>query len=383
MRAFTIVFLAAGILHISPRAFAQRLSVGVIGGGSLTDSFRTESTPSSPDTELTATLRYSASKDYILGAMVELSLLPHWSVEVDGMYRTLHFTTAGLLANGSLVAVSPSPVITWEFPVLAKYRFDWWRVKPFAELGPSFRTAGNLNGTNPSHVGFTSGVGVEMQVQRVKIAPVLRYTRWASDPTNRFQPKSNPDQLELLVGFSVSPESEWRPLGQHFSVGVVAGIDVTDGVRPQSFNIPGFSFSSHAIRAFIAGPTVELKLRKHLSLEADAVYHPLRSEGVAIVNGMTGRTNRSGIATWELPALAKYRFPSHFVKPFIEAGPSFRLPSAGVSNYGVAAGVGFETRLRLLRIAPSVRYTHWAPDTPPRDSGAIRNQAEFLVGFSL
>ena len=50
--------------------------------------------------------------------------------------------------------------------MLAKYRFHWSKMNPFVELGPSFRTAGNLNGTNPSHYGFTSGLGVEMHLRQ-------------------------------------------------------------------------------------------------------------------------------------------------------------------------------------------------------------------------
>ena len=82
-----------------------------------------------------------------------------------------------------------------EFPILAKYRFQWSKVNPFAELGPSFRTTGNLNGTNPSHYGFSAGVGLEMHLRSLNVAPTLRYTRWAGDGVASFRPNSNPDQV--------------------------------------------------------------------------------------------------------------------------------------------------------------------------------------------
>lgn len=119
------------------------------------------------------------SADKVALGLVELHLPLHWSVEVDGLYRTLHFTTAGVEPNGTLNSVSPSPIVTWEFPVLVKYRFQFPKVKPFVEAGPSFRTAGNLNGTEPSHRGVTGGFGVEMHSHGLAIAPVLRYTHWA------------------------------------------------------------------------------------------------------------------------------------------------------------------------------------------------------------
>ena len=91
---------------ISSCLYGQKLALGVVGGGSLTDSFKTASTPFGsvpgvPGMVLPGTLYHSPSKDYVLGAMVELQLSPHWSVEVDGLYRKLHFTTkvSGLKAG--------------------------------------------------------------------------------------------------------------------------------------------------------------------------------------------------------------------------------------------------------------------------------------------
>jgi hypothetical protein len=304
-------------------------------------------------------------------------------VEVDGMYRKLHYTTASILMNGSLAGVSPSPVITWEFPVLAKYRFELWKVKPLFELGPSFRTAGNLNGTNPSHVGFTSGIGIGMDVRKLKIEPVLRYTRWAEDGVSVYQAKSKPDQLELLVGFSIAPESNLRPLGGRFSVGVVAGADLTDGIQAQTFSFGSVVETLHPNRAFLVGPAVDLELFNHLSVEVDAIYHPLRSTISGTFNGTMRPNFQGSTATWELPVLAKYAFPLRRVKPIVEVGPSFRLPASGLSNYGVTAGLGFETRFHLLRIAPVVRFTHWAPDSILANPRTVPNQAEALVQFSM
>ena len=113
----TALFVAT--FGMSPTASVQRLSIGVVAGGSLTDSFPSETVPAFfPIENGPIGIRYfSSSKDYIVGPMVELRLFSDWSVEVDGLYRKLHFTWAGLEADGSLNSISPSPVITWEFPV--------------------------------------------------------------------------------------------------------------------------------------------------------------------------------------------------------------------------------------------------------------------------
>ena len=122
-------------------------------------------------------------------------------LEVDALYRPLHLTLAGVRADGSLNSVSPTTVVTWEFPVLAKYNFQARNLRPFIELGPCFRTAGNVNGASPSAYGGTAGLGIETHAGKVKIAPVVRYTHWAAE--NEFiGPRSKRNQAELPVGLS-------------------------------------------------------------------------------------------------------------------------------------------------------------------------------------
>jgi hypothetical protein len=218
---------ATAILTVSPVTFAQNLSVGIVGGVGLTDDFRSEHFPVFQG--FPATTNYSTPKRYIAGAMVEWRLPLHFSLEVDGLYRPLGYTFAGIEPDGTLNSVSPATVVTWEFPVLAKYRFSFPSVRPFVEAGPSFRTTGNLNSANPSHYGVTAGLGVEMHVHSLNVAPVVRYTHWAADPVHSVQ--TIPNQLEFLVGFSRSAESNWRLLGAHVLLGVVAGTNLTGDFR--------------------------------------------------------------------------------------------------------------------------------------------------------
>jgi hypothetical protein len=74
---------------------------------------------------------YSTPKRYIAGAMVEIDFDPHFSMEVDGLYRPLGYTFAGVEPGGELNSFSPAIVVTWEFPRLAKYRF---RLPEFGRL---------------------------------------------------------------------------------------------------------------------------------------------------------------------------------------------------------------------------------------------------------
>jgi hypothetical protein len=326
-------------------------------------------------------------------------------LEVDGLYRPLGYTFAGIEPNGTLSSVSPNTVVTWEFPVLAKYRFAFRGVTPFVEAGPSFRTTGNLNSANPSHSGVTAGVGVEMHVHRLNIAPAVRYTRWAEDPPHSVQ--TIPNQLEFLVGFSRATEWNERPFGQHVSLGVAVGTNLTGDFRTASSTFvanifvprPGGGFtiekdnvnliSSSGPKSFIVGPTVEVDLPKNFSVEAAAVYRPSREQFQQI--SLSAKTSSSVTrvnTTWEFPVLAKYRFSVPFekpFKPFLELGPSFRLPQGlnGTSHYGVAAGTGVEARAGHLKIAPVFRFTEWGPENQQGLIQVSRRQVEFTTGFSF
>ena len=377
-------------------AFGQQLSFGVVGGGTVTDAFPTRDVPSG-STELPFNRFYSSSKDWVIGATVELRFSDRLSMEVDGLYRKLHFTTAAVRPDGSLNSVSPSPVVTWEFPALAKYRFQPSKMSPFVELGPSFRTTGNLNGTNPSHLGATAGVGLEMHLRSFNIAPTVRYTRWAADSLAASRPNSSPDQVEVLIGVSRNSELRAHPWGRQFSLGVVGGVTLRNDL-PTTINsalvavpVPGGGYTlqqgittNTGLRSFLIGPTVEFSLARKFALEIDALYHPLRYYAESSVdNGAPLHTSTFNDAvTWELPVLAKYRFSDRSITPFVEIGPQFRLPqdaNGPLSTYGATAGIGIEIPIRRVKAAPVLRYTHWTSDR----TGAMKNQLEILVGVSF
>ena len=364
-------------------ASGQSLFLGVVGGGSVTDAFQPYTPPGVDVVRL-----YSESKDYLVGPMVEWRFSPHWSIEVDGLYRKLHLTEAFVEPDGLLNSVSPSPAITWEFPVLAKYRFNLPRLRPFAEAGPSFRTAGNLNGTKPSHAGITAGLGVELHAAGLTFAPAVRYTRWAADDVLPFaSAHSKEDQLEMLIGVSRGSSVDIHPLGRCVSVGAVLGTSLNERTPVQSFsytatNGPTLRSVSTPYRSFSAGPALEFLLPRSFSVEADAIYVPLRSTTVTTINGTQSSGFGGGITTWEFPALAKYTFGTRTITPFAETGPSFRLPTSGLSTHGITAGLGAQVHLRVLKIQPAVRYTRWAQNAFG-EPVARTDQIEIMVGVVL
>ena len=202
--------LSSGIVFTSRKPAStgsaeRRFSFGLVAGGSLTDDVGQTTTYSFPlpggGQDIGQSRFYSMHKDYIIGPMVEFGLSRHVALEIEGLYRPMNFTFAIAQSNQPPNDnVSPSTIVTWEFPILTKYRFQAGGVSPFVEIGPSFRSSGNLNGTAPSSYGGTVGLGIEVHARKLKLAPVLRYTHWAGE--GQYEPHTKRNQLELLVGVS-------------------------------------------------------------------------------------------------------------------------------------------------------------------------------------
>ena len=197
---------------------AQSFTYGLIVGSALTNDFSAAAPNSIPET--------SAARGSIMGgATVEWNFSPRISVEADGIFRELHYneTPSG----------PRDPVVTWQFPILAKYylptRSPWL---PFIEAGPSFRSAGNLNGTSPSAFGATLGAGVKLRLKQIDIVPTLRYTRWERDSQNFIN--TRPSQLELLVGISRTAADIHRPFGSRVSIGAALGFNLLGDYFPST-----------------------------------------------------------------------------------------------------------------------------------------------------
>ena len=223
-----------------------------------------------------------------------------------------------------------------------------------------------------------------MRAKSLTFSPILRYTRWVKDdPGNGYQPQTNPNQLELAMAMSAGPESNTHPMGDRISIGVLVGVGLTDNVRTTQFGfvsgIQSFSSVTSPKRGVLTGALMEASLPAAVSLEIDAVYAPLLTTTVTNVSGVTSRPYSASIGNWNLPLLAKRRFRMRLANPFIEAGPAFRIGTGQLSHSGITAGLGLEAHAGRIRIAPSVRCSHWAAN--PYGQGAIANQLELLSAF--
>ncbi|MBI1354198.1 MAG: outer membrane beta-barrel protein [Acidobacteria bacterium] len=367
-------------LVLGGSAAAQRLQFGVIGGAAATrDYIRSDDNG-------------SGSRSPIGGPSLEWRFTEHFSVESNAIYRRLQREQGG-------------PTVTWEFPVLAKYRFTTGRVNPFVEGGVSFRATGNRN-THPSHFGVTAGAGVDLLWHGLTVSPTVRYTRWRDDVW--WTQPSKPDQVELLVGVSHAAFSDRKPLGERVSLGAVVGSML---VRPlprsssvETFTTPDFpdgivaARSRTYSRSWLAGPRIDVRLTDRWSVTAEANYRQIRFRQTTLFaaeGGLgvptSGEFHNKAAVSWQFPVLVRRSFGDGPIRPYLAAGPSFRLAQtiggAKLSTVGASAGLGLQFEWRALRFDPGLRYTYWGSskylngETAP--DGARPHQLDLLMGVTF
>ena len=204
-------------------------------------------------------------------------------------------------------------------------------------------------------------------------------------------------QLLLFILLSAGASSAFAQLP--FGLGLKGGVSLTDAYQNTSYTTPYGTLRQYSdAKDYIIGPFAELRLPFGFGVEADALYRPL---SFAIQQSTFSSSTR--FSTWEFPILAKYRFKFPIVRPYIDAGPSFRTTTSNtryLSNHGIAVGGGLDIKALFLHVSPEIRYTRWGSDSSAgtasisagqnlaqfSSQGQARsnvNQVEFLVGISF
>lgn len=198
-----------------------------------------------------------------------------------------------------------------------------------------------------------------------------------------------------MVAFSRSSSFDARPFGNRLAFGAVLGVNLLGDYDSKSFTstrigvdgpVPETFSQRSGPHSFLVGPAVELRVKDGWSVEADAVYRPVRGyfTTAGTLFGQTYSSSyESSFSTWQFPVLAKYKLPlallGDALKPFVEAGPSFRVVGS-TTHVGFTAGPGVSMRLGPLNVAPAIRYTRWQADP----FGGVRaDEANLLVGITF
>lgn len=208
-----MAILGAALCLCASTASAQRISIGAVAGGYTNSDFVSHYIPMAG---FLPNIAISDAGGYIVGPTMEVRLIRNLSFVADGLYKPLHYEQAATFYPDGRIGYAPATVVTWQFPLLAKYRFSSRRFRPFIEGGPSFRTSGNLNQTAPSHRGVSAGAGLEWRPGSIAIGPGVRYTRWAEDRASRSRfplsgdVQTRADQVEFLFRITWGPSRKER-----------------------------------------------------------------------------------------------------------------------------------------------------------------------------
>jgi hypothetical protein len=180
-KTFLCFLVAAGFASAQP--FGAGLKVGV----PATDAFKVFPVP-------TPAVFTGDAPRYTVGPYVEMRLPARMAVEVDALYRSYNFSSAGVGASAS----------SWEFPVLIKHRFPVPLVKPYFDAGLSFSRLSDIKLSSLNHrsnYGVVVGGGVDFNLLLLKVSPEIRYTGWAFRNFDGSQVQSYRNQLTVLFGF--------------------------------------------------------------------------------------------------------------------------------------------------------------------------------------
>jgi hypothetical protein len=166
-----------------------------------------------------------------------------------------------------------------------------------------------------------------------------------------------------------------------FDAGVKGGVPFTDVLKSAGVidvSVPALNRTND----YLIGPVVELRIPFGFALEVDGIYRG--TEYQSITNNVITTLDAHA---WEIPYLAKFRFPIPVLKPFISGGGAYRTftnlpPAITPTHNGLVLGGGLELRISRLRLSGEIRWLHW--NAPANNNNVLRltqNQGEVLFGL--
>jgi hypothetical protein len=189
-------------------------SVGVEAGVPLTQMFTTYSI-SALDYPVRYTPYSSDVPRYQVGAYAQFHFTRHWAFEVDGLYRPGAFNFDQPLN----LFHEHTTFNSWQFPLLIDYTVTSGHVRPFLDLGASFRHIAGVHtsfvgpGTttlapentsdilrNWSTWGGVVGGGVAFKAGPLEFSPQIRYTRWWNQAFGATGMSNSLNESVILLG---------------------------------------------------------------------------------------------------------------------------------------------------------------------------------------
>jgi len=185
-------------------------------------------------------------------------------------------------------------------------------------------------------------------------------------------------RVGLFLAFSTSVFAQHLDFG--FGFGVKGGVPFTDVLEAAGVTNTGATGLTRS-SDYIVGPVAELRIPFGFAFEVDGLY---RGTEYTVTNN--GIASNLPAHAWEIPYLAKFRFPIPLLKPFISGGGAYRtftdLPSNITPTHNaLVLGAGLELRIARLRLSGEARWLHWNSPSNNNVVQLAQNQGEVLFGF--
>jgi hypothetical protein len=207
------------VLACGTAAFAQKrveLEIGARGGVPFTVSLDSRLTGAGA---IYSSYAFERSK-FSVGPAVTAVVVDRVAIEFGAIYKPIRFRSS--FYSPFTIPISTTRVSSWEYPLIADYRFRTGPVRPYG--GGGMLLGQQLSGTTESQVtdqrtgtvktvrgsfrtfftqlpAYVINGGLEWRTSRLAIRPEMRYTRWSlvsqSEEAVRHQ-----NQFEYLVGIS-------------------------------------------------------------------------------------------------------------------------------------------------------------------------------------
>jgi hypothetical protein len=165
-----------------------------------------------------------------------------------------------------------------------------------------------------------------------------------------------------------------------FDFGVKGGVPFTDVLEAAGI-INGPNIILTRSSDYLIGPVAELRVPFGFALEVDGLYRG--TEYHLTTNNITTTVPAHA---WEIPYLAKFRFPIPLLKPFVSAGGAYRsftdLPTnITPAHNAFVLGGGLELRIKKLRLSGELRWLRWNNPSSNNSVRLAQNQGEVLFGL--
>jgi hypothetical protein len=181
---------------------------------------------------------------------------------------------------------------------------------------------------------------------------------------------------------------------QHISVGIKAGVPVTNLLRTNSGDVSSYGEFPTQTKRYTIGPVVHIGLPLGFGVELAAMYKRFDQRSIATTTiGYTTNdenaypiTQTAAISavghSWEFPVAAQYHFFKSAIRPYAEGGvslnrlsnvytvqttpyPPQQLPftifplRGSFTRVGPLFGMGVDVKLHRIHVTPGLRYTHY------------------------